>query len=108
MPFAEIQEGRAALLRLEQRRDVAQAELADIDDVEVQAGGFDQIDLLLDVVGFGRDRVHHAVAAAARMRRHLEDVDDCVVDVEIDQILDAPTHGGAQLVSGHVGRFDEQ
>jgi len=32
----------------------------------------------------------------------------CVVDVEIDQILDTPTHGGAQLVSGHVGRFDEQ
>jgi len=38
LPFAEIQESRAALLRLDSRRDVAQAELADIDDVEVQAG----------------------------------------------------------------------
>ncbi len=95
-------------LRLEQRRDVAQAELADVDDVEIQARAFDQVDLLLDVVGLGRDRVHHAVAAAARVRRHLEHVDDCVVDVEIDQILDAPPHGRAQLVGRHVGRFDEQ
>ncbi len=74
----------------------------------VEPGAFDQLDLLLDEVGLGRDRVHHAVAAAARMRRHLEDVDDRVVDVEIDQILDAPPHGGAQFVGRHVGRFDEQ
>ena len=63
---------------------------------------------LLDDLGFRRHRVHHAVRAAARMRRHLEHVDDGVVDVEIDEILDAPAHGGAQLVGRHVGRFDEQ
>ena len=62
----------------------------------------------LTTVGFGRHRIHHAMRTAARMRRHLEHVDDGVVDMEIDEVLDAPAHGGAQLVGRDVGRFDEQ
>ena len=90
------------------RRDVAQRELGNVDDVELETRALDAFDLALDDLGFRRDRVHHATRAAARMRRHLEHVDDGVVDVEIDEILHAPAHGGTQLIGGHVGRFDEQ
>ena len=95
-------------LGLEQRGEIAQRELRDVDHVELESRVLDELDLLLDEVGLGRDGVHHPVRAAARVARHLEHVDDCVVDVKIDEVLDAPAHGGAQLLRGHVGGLDEQ
>ncbi|HEX6929656.1 MAG TPA: hypothetical protein VF267_10420 [Gammaproteobacteria bacterium] len=40
--------------------------------------------------------------------RNFKDIDDGVIDVEADQILDAPANGGAQFIGTYVGRFNEQ
>src|SRR5690606_9486937 len=37
-----------------------------------------------------------------------EDIDDGVIEMEIEQVLDAPAHRGAQLLGAHVGRLHQQ
>ena len=104
----DVQKRGAALLDLEQGRHVAQRELRNIDTTSCKPAALEQIDLLLHELCLRGDRVHHLVRSTASMRRHLEHVDHGVVDVEIDQILDAPAHRRAQLVAGHVRRLDER
>jgi hypothetical protein len=41
------------------------------------------------------------------MRRHFEQFNDRFFDREVDQVFQAPTHGGKQLIGWNIRHFKE-
>ncbi|MFA5529798.1 MAG: hypothetical protein WDA11_03930 [Thiohalomonadaceae bacterium] len=55
-----------------------------------------------------RHRIHELGPAAFALTRDVEHVDYCVIDVEVEEFTDAPTHRRLQLGGAHLRRFHQQ
>src|SRR5262249_10280849 len=103
---AEHQQCDAIVVLGQHGAHVAQTHLRDVHDIEAADAWLEETYDALDGLVTRSDHEDHPRLHVSGLPRDVEDVDDGIVDREVDQVAQLPTHCGAQLARMYVGCLD--